>query len=463
MNNSIRFSAGATVNNVIGAAYFFNGADFASLDVNGFVRAANFGADANTAPLNLLISGRYSKLTTSVLNNGPVAVPGIELSGPGVNLSFGNSGNTADPFVLNGNPGTILKSGGGTSVVSGGTFATTINPQVTQAIRLNNSGQELILRADSATDVLQFDLPLFNVSTLTKSGLGQVTFTAANSYTGQTLINNGTILVTGNGVLGSATGAASVRLSGSASQTATLTIDSPTASIITGAAVNDALRIGEGGTAVMNQSAGTVTGNQYVTLGENLGSMGTYNMSGGTLSVKNTNANNPSLVVGRAGTGIFNLSGTAAISVLNGGQVQLASGAANPGQFQGMVPNVGLSTGVGTITQTGGSLTVAVNNAAYQSNIVGAVIIGVDGAGTYNLNGGTLTTPILARGNGTATFNLGGGTLKSPTAVASMPAFVLNTDLAMNLTGTGAGKGTIDTNGLFALVFFTLSVPPLIL
>ena len=444
--NSIRFSSG-TINSVIGASYFFNGADFAALDSTGYVRAAVYGSDANTSPLNTLISGRYGKLTTSLINQGPVSgMPGIVLSGAGVDLNFASSGNTAASFTLNGNPATILKTGGGTSIVSSGTIAQTINPQVSIANSLNNNGQELILRADTASDTLQIDMPIAGGGALTKSGDGTLILTAANTYTGSTFINSGSVTLTGSGVVGTATNGTSVRIANAAGSTATLNINSASASIVAGGGTGgDALRIGEAGSGTLNQTAGTVTGNQFVTLGENLGSAGTYNMSGGTLSVKNNNSNSPSLVVGRAGIGAFNLSGTAAVSVLNGGQVQLGSGNVNPGQFQNLVADTGISTGVGTITQTGGTLTVATNNAAYQSNAFGAVILGVDGAGTYTLNGGTLTTPILARGNGTATFNLGGGTLKAPTPVATLPS-IFNLDLPVNLTGTGAGKGTIDTN-----------------
>jgi autotransporter-associated beta strand protein len=212
------------------------------------------------------------------------------------------------------------------------------------------------------------------------------------------------------------------------------------------------------GTGTVNQTNGTVNVSNYLTIGESLGSSGTYNISGGTLNVKTNNGGTPAgatgqnnMVVGRVGTGAVNISGNATVNVLNGAQVMLGMGTNNSNQFQGLVPNAGLTTGVGTITQTGGSVNIAVNNGTFQPNgalgVVGGVIIGVDGSGTYSLNGGTLTTPILARGHGTATFNLGSGTLKAAAPVPTLPASLFNVDLPMNLTGTGAGKGVIDTNG----------------
>lgn len=436
--NSISFASGPGANNAMGAAYYFNGADFAAYDLGDFVRAANFGSDANTS-LNALTSGRFAKLTAPITNAAAVSMAGIEFSGSNNNLTMAASA----ALTMNGNPGGLLKSGGGQSIIGGGTGAT-----------LSNNSQELIVRTDSATDTLRIDIPITGTAALTKSGAGTLVLSAANTYVGTTFIDNGTILLTGNGVIGSAANSSNIiRIANSASSTATLTIDSPSASIIAGNNTQgDTLRVGESGNGTVNQSAGTVNASQFLTLGENMGSTGTYNISGGTLNVKNVDAVTQALLVGRAGTGTLNISGNAVVNVKNGAQVQLAAGVFNSATtYQATVANNGLSTGVGTITQTGGTLQVDVKNGGYQSNVYGAVILGVDGAGTYNLNGGTLISPVIARGHGTANFNLGGGTIKvpvfDPNNARSLPLSILNIDLPMNLTGTGAGKGTIDTNG----------------
>jgi autotransporter-associated beta strand protein len=450
VTNSIRFSGGATGNTVIGGA-FYSGGDLAAYDINGFVRAAIYGADTNTAPLNTLITSRYSKLTTSLINQGPVQPSGIVFAAPNANLAFASSGNTATPFTVTGNPAVLLKTGGGgaagVSVISGGTMALNITTGTTTPITLSNNNQELIVRAETAADFLQIDLPIVGTGGLTKSGLGQVTLTAPNVFTGVTLASQGTILLTGNGTLGTAaTPTGEVRLGTAAGQSVTLNIDSATAGVTLATGAN-AFRVGEGGTATVNQSNGTVNVANYLALGDSFGTVGTYNITGGTLNVKTNAAGQGNLVVGRIGQGTLSIGPGATVNMLNGGQVMLGMGTLNSTQFQGMTANVAASTGVGTITQTGGNVNVTVNNGTYNSNFVGGVIIGVDGAGTYTLNGGTLTTPIFARGHGSATFNLGGGTLKAATPVATLPASLFNVDLPVNLTGTGAGKGTIDTNG----------------
>ncbi|MHA3773695.1 autotransporter-associated beta strand repeat-containing protein [Verrucomicrobiota bacterium sgz303538] len=432
VTNSIKFQSGPAANAPMGAAFYFNGSEFAALDTNGFVRPINQGSDANTSALNSLASNQYAKLTNTINGQAAISVSAINLSG--ANASLNMAANAA--LTLNANPGGLLKSNGGTSVIGGDAGAT-----------VSNNNQELIIRTDSAADTLQIDIPITGTGTVTKSGLGQLTLTGTNTYTGATLLTQGTLLLTGAGQLGtSASSTGEIRIATAAGQSATLAIDSPTAGITMANAAN-ALRVGEAGTGFVNQSAGTVNVSNYLTIGESLGATGTYNISGGTLNVK-TNTGTPpagaagqnNLVVGRVGTGSLNISGSATVNVLNGAQLMLGMGTNNSGQFQGMTPNAGLSTGVGTITQTGGTVNVSTGNGTYQSNVLGAVIVGVDGAGTYNLNGGTLATPILGRGNGTANFNLGGGTLKAT-------ASTMNVDMPINLTGSGAAKGTVDTNG----------------
>jgi fibronectin-binding autotransporter adhesin len=424
--NRIEFASGPAVNNMIGAAYYFNGTDFAAYDVGNFVRAPIYGSDANTAALNAMTGSRYTKLTNTINNQGAVSMFGINFSGANAGL------NMTGALTMTANPGALLKTGGGTNVI-GGTGS------------ISNNNQELIIRTDSAADTLRIDIPINGTGILTKSGAGQLILSAQNTYTGNTLLTQGTILVTGSGTLGSST-SGEIRIATVAGQTGTLNIDSPNATVTAGNPAN-AFRVGEAGIGFVNQSDGTVNVANYLTIGESLGSTGTYNMSGGTLNVK-TNTGTPAagtagqnnLVVGRTGVGTLNISGNSTVNVQSGAQMLIAMGTNNSGQFQAMVPNAALGSGVGTVDQTGGTVNIATNNGIYQSNVIGAVIVGVDGAGAYNLTGGALNTPILGRGNGTASFTLGAATLR-----ATAPT--LNVDLPMTLTSSAANKSVLDTNG----------------
>ena len=426
--NSIGLTGGFQPNNAIGAGYYFGGSEFAAYDQNGFIRAVQ-GTDFNATPDNTVVGGRYLRLTAAQTAQPAVAVPGINLVGGSSGFALAAS----QVLSLNGNPSALLKSGGGTAAITGGAAA-----------GINNSNQELIVRADSATDVLSIDVPISGTGGLTKSGNGQLTLTAANNFIGTTFINSGSVLVTGNGAINLGTSGSEVRIANAVGQTASVTIDSAASSIITGNTAN-ALRVGEAGNATLTQSAGTVTAARHLVIGENIASSGVYNMSGGTLNVKTDNTGNYQLTVGRAGAGTMNISGNAVVNVQNGAQLQLAAGVVNPIGLQGLVANSGLSTGVGIVNQTGGTVNVATGNGTYQSNIFGGVVIGVDGAGTYTLNGGTLNTPQLGRGHGTATFNLGSATAGTSGTLRAT-ANTLNVTMPINLTGTGADKGTIDTN-----------------
>ena len=234
--------------------------------------------------------------------------------------------------------------------------------------------------------------------------------------------------------------------------------------------------IGNVGTGTVTQSGGTNTANDYLYVGNangngayNLsgtgtltaateyvgyGSTGTFTQSGGSHTVSETfnlgNAN---------GNGAYNLSGTGTLYAFTeaigstgtftqtGGTntVTGSNGSVSLGGTynlsQGILQTPAEQIGTGTFTQSGGF------------NIVGgSVTLGSGGgAGTYNLNAGTLTASavVLAQtfpfpGSNppppTGTFNFNGGTLQ---AAASNTAFMAGLTAANVL----AGGAIIDTNG----------------
>ncbi len=150
-----------------------------------------------------------------------------------------------------------------------------------------------------------------------------------------------------------------------------------------GLIVND-IRIGLNGTGTVNQTGGDVVaglalGPGSLTLGQNAGSRGTYNLSGGTTTTQ-------TLTVGGQGTGVFNQTG---------GDV--------------LVQDAGLRVGpLGTYNLSGtGTLTMNM-----------AVLGGERIEGTFNQSGGVnslFTTPLKISG----TYNLSGGELSSKMFPAS--------------------------------------------
>ena len=235
------------------------------------------------------------------------------------------------------------------------------------------------------------------------------------------------------------------------------------------------LCVGNSGTGTFMQSGGTNTLDTGLYLGLSRGGSGTYNLTGGSLSLP---GGGQSLCVGYSGAGTFTQSGgtnTASGGLFLGyysgssGTYTLSAGSSSLPGAQGLY--VGYSGG-GTFTQTGGSNTVAgylylgygsggsgtyslsaqgvlsaygevVNSGSFTQSggtnttgVPGLYINPGPGGGTYNLNGGVLIASGLA-GAGPA-FNFSGGTLQ-----AAAP-FMANVSITLPTSG---GNGTIDTAG----------------
>jgi len=180
---------------------------------------------------------------------------------------------------------------------------------------------------------------------------------------------------------------------------------------------------GSTGTATINQTGGTV--NKLSTLGVfHIGnqSTGVYNLSGGSINISGDSG----MVLGRSGSygdgyGTLNISG-GELTFTEGTDLSL-------GGAQDTEP----MTGSGVVNQTGGLVSLQDG---------GNLVLGQQGSGTYNLDGGTLEVGGANRiktGTGTGQFNMGGGTLKmiADTSFAS--------DINPNLkSGT---TSTVNTNG----------------
>jgi hypothetical protein len=186
---------------------------------------------------------------------------------------------------------------------------------------------------------------------------------------------------------------------------------------------------GVGSTGTMTVGAGTVTGNNWMVIGRN-GATGTMSLTGGTVQ--------------KSGPGAFAVgTNDGAVAILNvGGTANLViaepDGSANSNNM--ILSEFG--TGSGTVSQTGGTVSVGGDLI-----IAGNGAANAGGTGTYSLTGGTLdmTGGTIRPGGGTATFVFGGGTLKNA-ATVNMP---------LNQTGgtlsPGASPGTTVINAAYTL------------
>ncbi len=184
--------------------------------------------------------------------------------------------------------------------------------------------------------------------------------------------------------------------------------------------------IGVSGAGVFNQTGGTHGGNGgNLTLGVNVGSSGTYNLSAGTLSGFN------SLQVAQSGAGLFTQTG---------------------GANSSFAIDVGTGFSAGTYNMSGGTVNTG------SSSIRSGIILGGFAAGTFNLSGGTVTAP-TSNGhpglliNNAGVFNLQfGGTLNADVGITVGGIFNLQSGVfgtAPNLTLTG---------GAFRLLGHSLTV-----
>jgi autotransporter-associated beta strand protein len=206
---------GAATGTLLNQGFYFNGSHFATYDTGGYIRALNYatsGGDTNTVNVDAITASRHVKLTTAPAAQNTITLLSLNLAGNGVNWTQNAAQTLTCP--------TILKAGGGTSTISGGTALTA------------GTNTELLIRADFASDTLDIAVPLTQGSgALTKSGAGALILSATGStFSGPTHVNNGTLQVngsiTGSGAItvrtgatlggsGSVAGATTVQIGGS--------------------------------------------------------------------------------------------------------------------------------------------------------------------------------------------------------------------------------------------------------
>ena len=210
--------------------------------------------------------------------------------------------------------------------------------------------------------------------------------------------------------------------------------------------------IGSFGNGTFTQSGGTnslpASAVGYLNLGYNVGGIGTYNLSGGTL----TAAKNE--IVGDAGTGFFNQTG-GSNKISGGHHLYLANDASN------ISPTGGTYTlSAGTLEVNGGNEYVGYNRvgAFIQSGgtntVTGDIYVGFNtgSSGTYNQTGGMTTCNYLQVGNGLSTnttYKLSGTASLSADTATVRGSLEITSGGTMNSTGfttieaIGSGPGSI--------------------
>ena len=455
--------------------------------ITGFAQ----GTGSLNATGNLLVGafGDNRTGTVRVNTSGTLAVSGELFIGDSQNsvgdfsletgvLTVNNKilvGNNRGVGTLTMSGGTITKTGGdetfvgrdngtGTLAQSGGTVTLNHNLYVGQGSGANgtysigdgavlNIGRDFVVGRESGTGTLTM-----TGGTITKTG-DEKFIVGHNNGVGVVVQSGGTIsanneLYIGNENAGasgtytlSGAGALSVAnevVVGREGGTGTLNVDGGTITT-TG---NGNMYIGRrNGTGTLNQTAGVISVIKEFGVGTRDGDKigtGTYNLSGGSLAATNTIFIGKEL--GASGTmtmtgGTMSTSDKLQIGHNQATGVLTQSGGIVNVQNEVHIGNENSGSSVGTYTLSGSA----------ELNVGNEVLVGRDNAtGTFNLDGGTVTTKKIEGGTGNATVNFNGGILK---ARESQGAFITNLDVA----NVQAGGITIDSNGFDLGISQTLS------
>lgn len=470
--------------------------DAATLTISAVSRAWDGGASTDD---NWTSSENWTGDASPGLVGDSVTFAGTTRLTPNLDASYSVTGlafdNTAGSFNLGTANSSVLTFTAGTGIVNDSANAQMVSAPVVLA-----AAQTLNAAAGDVT----LSGPVTGTGSLTKTGNRTLTLSGNVTSSGQFTFNGGTSVVAavlapmsaevwvgdtaGNtGVLNVASGAmvvasnwvavgrnsanGTVNINGGTLIKQTTSGNLTTAGIgttqtgtinLNGGVISNAVSetwIGETGTGVYNQTAGTAHLGAALRISY-LASSGFANVSGGTLTAGligiGDGANNA-----QPGTGILNISGGAVVNATNGLRLGFAGnsskfgyltnngGTLNVSGGDGMVVtrwdatrahvvhqtgainllnNASLTfgqsgnTGEGSLTQSGGTVTFF-SDAGVTPGGSGSVDLrgGGGGAYTYHLNGGTLTTPRVQKSgaSGSGIFNFNGGTLKATATSAT--------------------------------------------
>ncbi len=278
----------------ISAPWYGTGTSFAT------TRQVQVGTSAN-APVGLEFTGTISQRTSIDGQNTTLEKTGdgvLKISNtnyfPGLKISGGKliAGHVNALGSVRAIANTVTVTGSGSTLDLNG-FSPTISDLedggTSDGTVLNNGGSASTLTVTHGTVVSSFSGTLANGSStlaLTKAGANTVTLSGADTYTGATIVSNGTLVVSGSLSAGSAVTVfsnATFRVDGGTVNRPVAINNAGTLSVNNNAVVNSTVIISDGGN-VSVPGAGTVTNLTFA----NTGAMNFNVANGGILTVAGT-------------------------------------------------------------------------------------------------------------------------------------------------------------------------------
>lgn len=428
------------------STYFSDGA---AAQFDNTASSATVNLTANVSPYSVTFSNSSLNYTVSSANGSGI--------GGGATLTKLSTG-TATLNTTNTFTGDILINGGGTlaiggaGVLGGGNYGGNIANY--SGFTYNSSAAQTLSGIISQT------------GTLLKSGAGPLTLSGENTYTGPTLVRQGTVNFTGapksggnvygiyapdnnaasttNAVLNISTSLTTYELwlgdragagqVGAAYQTAGNVV------LTRGGSVDD-FRIGStpSGRGYYKLSGGTLTANEVGVGGSQNDTIGIMDITGGAMTINGWIAIAHG---GLTGSGLLNITGGSAY----GNRVDL---------------NWSGTSGASSVINVGGGATPAALTAAPSTTLGVNLASSGNTAGTLSivnlLTNGTLTTGAVRAEqlNPTTHLNFNGGTLQANISSANFL-----TDSRVDAVYVHAGGGTIDNGGKTVVVERPLLAPP---
>ncbi len=373
-----------------------------------------FGYNAGSSPALITIKG--GTVTTGANANYRVTLPNLTFDGGGT-LSSGsnNSGDGNGNFSPYGQGAatptiTVTNAGATTALISAAT------------VGLPQNGINFVIGTGTAASQLMVTGALVNTNsasrTMTKSGLGTMTLTAANTYTGATNISAGTLQL-GNG--------------------------GTTGTLATGSAIADS------GTFAINRSNPVSQGTDFS--GAAITGTGGFTQAGSgttTLTAANTYSGGTTVNSGilQLGNATALGSQTGPLAVNTGGVLDLHGNNQTVGSFSGTGGQISNSVNGNTATLTvgngGGSGGYAGTIADHNSG-TGLVALSKIGSGTETLTGTDTYTGTTTVSAGTLALNTAGTTSAQTTGA------VVGSNIIISGDGTVGTIAASATNGVVSL------------
>ena len=426
-----------------------------TLDLGGRSLTVNALSGSSAGMIQSGVSGAVTLTATAATSS---TFAGTIRDGSG-SIGFIKSGNgTLTLSASNGYTGRTQVNGGvlslgntnalaGTGTISfgGGSLQYSASNTRDYSAKILYSGSAIAIDTNGQSVTFASGLDSSNTGGLTKTGLGTLTLTASNGYTGGTTITSGTLQIGNGGTTGS--------INGNVVNNATLAFNRSNASIFSG------VISGTGGLAISSSGAVTLTGNNTYTgvttvrqtgtagsVALQIGNGGTTGSIAGNVVITATTGADYSLVFNRSDD--LTYSGTITAANGPGGMRKLGAGTLTlTGSFQ---TGAGIKVSEGAVQIGDGGTTGAFNGAVVLENNSSFIYNRSVDLTRYSLLSGTGT--LIKRGAGTLTLGgtsntYSGGTTISGGALATGTSGALPTGAAVTIT-----SGTLDLSGYSATI-----------